>query len=231
MRIVALERRIPSAFIEAVTSLAQDVLILNENVHGASREGLVADLAELGFSSCSVSNPVPKQNQVLMASRVPQIPGDLYAPRTTPAATANFLHVLLPSCELEVVGMRAPAYRDRTQLEPYWREVEDLVLSAARRRILFVGNLNCDPGRRRNREDVSFRGWAEGRHVPSPCGDWSFISKSGQRFSRIDHAICSPLLRPPAARYTPRINGLVLASSTSDLASSDHAPLVLDVEW
>ena len=239
MRIVAwnlghqtLERKIPATFIEAVKSLVPDILILNEYVHGVSRKGLVADLAELGLLACGVSDPIPKQNQVLMASRVPQVPGDLNAPQTTPAATANFLHVLLPSRDLEVVGLRAPAYGDRAQLETYWREVEGLVLSSVQRRILFVGDLNCDPDRpTKPGGRVLQRLRAAGWYVPSPCGDWSFISKNGQRSSRIDHAICSPMLRPPAARYTPRINGLVLAGSTSELAISDHAPLVLDVEW
>lgn len=221
------EREIPAQFLDAVTLLSPDVLVLNEYVHGESRAQMIAGLERSGFPAVSVSPRIPGQNQVLVASRSSHWSGDLAGPATTSAATVNFLHVALAG--LEVVGMRAPAYSNSTQLEAYWKETESLITRTVARRIVFIGDMNCDPDRPRKPGGRALKRLREaGWQIPTPIGEWSFIGKDGTKTSRIDHGICSPTLVRPIATYVTRLNGLVLAGQHSDKAISDHAPLVLD---
>lgn len=223
------ERPIPVGFLDAVKALSPDVLVLNEYVHGESRAQMTADLKGMGLGIVSVAPHAPGHNQVLIASRSPHSIGDLTGPATTPAATANFLHVVMAGTE--VVGMRAPAYKEPEQLSRYWDETERLITGTVTRCIIFIGDMNCDPehprkagGRALNR--LRDAGW----QVPKPEGQWSFISKNGRVSARIDHAICSPKVMQPSARYVTRIDGLVLAGAAAERAISDHAALVLELE-
>lgn len=222
------ERPIPAELLQAISALSPDVLVLNEYVHGDSRAQMLAGLARVGLATVHVSQRVTGHNQVLIASRKRYLHGNLAGPSTTPAATANFLHVV--TADLEIVGMRAPAYSDRAQLAAYWQETEAIIMRTAERRIIFVGDMNCNPERPRTPGSHALKRLSDaGWHIPSPSGDWSFISKNGLRTSRIDHGICSPMLPNPTAKYVAQINGLVLAGKTSDMPISDHAPLILDV--
>ena len=221
--------KLPATFVDAVKALEPDVLVLNEYVHSESPTKMFEDPLVLGFTRFSVSPHIPGQNQVLLASRSPHAIGDLTAPTTTPAATSNFLHVSVSG--IEVVGMRAPAYPKRPELEAYWKEMEQLIAGSISRRILFIGDMNCAPERPRmpggqvmNR--LLKAGWA----IPTPVGDWSYISKNGDSSSRIDHAICGPHFPKATASYKTRIGDIVLAGSFADKAISDHAALVLDLE-
>jgi hypothetical protein len=223
------EKEVPTQFFDAVALLHPEVLVLNEYVYGEKHaEKMRAGLERIGFPAVSVSPRIPGQNQVLLASRAPHLSGDLVGPATTPAATVNFLHVAMS--DLEVVGMRAPAYSNSSQLEDYWTETESLIMRTVTRRIVFIGDMNCDPDRPlkpggRALKRLRDAGWL----IPTPIGEWSFIGKDGTKFSRIDHCICSPALVRPIATYVYRINGLILAGQTSDKAISDHAALILDV--
>ncbi len=224
------ERPIHPQFLEAVKLLSPDVLVLNEYVHGKSRTEMMAGLAQLGLGTIHVSDQVAGQNQVLIASQAGFAVGDdLPGPTTTPAATSNFLHVIGP--DIEIVGMRAPAYKQPEQLAEYWQEIEMLITRTATRRVVFIGDMNCNP------ERVQFPGGRvlkrlheAGWHVPSPDGEWSFISKNGTTTARIDHVIASPMFTNVTAEYVICINGIILAGKTSDNAISDHAALVVEVE-
>lgn len=104
------ERRIRPEFVDAIRTLAPDVLVLNEYVHGPSRATLIRDLAALGLESL-VSDRQGTNNQVLIASRPIAERGDLVGPITIDGGgRSNFLHVHLPEHGLEIAGVRVPAY-------------------------------------------------------------------------------------------------------------------------
>jgi endonuclease/exonuclease/phosphatase family metal-dependent hydrolase len=221
------EDPIPPAFLEAVALLSPDVLSLNEYVHGDTRASFAENLNALGLRYLSVSQRLNGNNQVLVASRYPMTLGDLRGPPTSNmAGESNFLHVCFPTQGLEFVGLRAPSYSGAAQSD-YWQALAGVIRGAAHRRIVFMGDLNTDPDRKRHRPARHLREFAmEGWSVPSPAGEWSFISKSGIG-TRIDHAIAAPALTLSEASYITCIGSLTLAAPNRTGAVSDHAPLLL----
>ena len=75
--------------------------------------------------------------------------------------------------------------------------------------------MNCDPDRPRKPGGRALMRLREaGWQVPAPDGSWSFISKRGDKSSRIDHAICSPGISAPVATYVTRIAEIILAGQS-----------------
>jgi exonuclease III len=219
------ERRLKDRFEEAVRLLAPDVLILNEYVHGSTREPFVEALRSAGLADLHISELVGRNNQVLIASREAMHQGDLRGPTTASGAgESNFLHVEFPAQSVEVVGIRAPAYERTVDLRDYWSALLALMIAAEERSILFVGDFNADPdgiGHVGSKALASLRerGW----QVPSPAGTHSY--RSG---SRIDHVAASPSVGLLSAEYINEIGGIKLCGSAAE-AISDHAPIVVDL--
>jgi endonuclease/exonuclease/phosphatase family metal-dependent hydrolase len=222
------ERPIRGGFQKIIARLEPDILTLNEYVHGPSRDVLLSSLSETGLSHALVSTPSGLNNQVLIASRFRIVAGTLQSPSVSVAANTNFLHVCLPNENLEVVGMRVPAYRQAHDKDAYWQEFSQIAATTRDRRIIFIGDFNVDPTRRyvgaRQLNQLVQAGW----QLPSPEGSWSFVSKT-DKTSRIDHALVSPGLIVEAARYVAEIDSMKLAGS-DDTACSDHAALVVDIQ-
>ena len=220
------ERAIKLHFVEAIARLAPDVVTLNEYVHGITREPLLEALAHLGFMHVRVSNRVAANNQVLVASRKPLEAGDLLGPSTEDGGgESNFLHVKVPDADLEIVGVRAPAYESNLVLHDYWQKLASVIRSAKERYIVFVGDLNSDPDARHHqgaRYLVALR--SEGWSIPSPLGPWSYVSGT-----RIDHAVASPTVTVSHAEYVAQLGDIELASRSRATRISDHAALVLQV--
>jgi hypothetical protein len=219
-------REAPIAFwlAEAVQSIEPDVLVLNEYVDGPSRKELHAHLARAGLTHVSVSHRQGIHNQVLVASRFLLEPGDLRGPSLPGGAgESNFLHVRIPEVELEVVGLRAPMYRTAMETSDYWQLLEPLVASTLPRRILWIGDLNADPGSQTAGGKALRRLRDNGWTVPDPSGGWSFVSGS-----RIDHALLAPAWRVLEAQYVAEVGGIVIASPRES-AISDHAALIVTV--
>jgi hypothetical protein len=231
MKLVALNlnhkaslRAIKPRLVEAVAKLQPDVLTLNEYVHGETRAPLLEALANLGLEHVQVSTRLNGNNQVLVASRHRMDKGELAGPQTEDAGGAsNFLHVILPHAELELVGVRAPAYETSVVLRDYWQKLIDIIRSAKHRRILFIGDLNADPDKSRGvgspylsllREE----GWC----IPSPSGPWSYVSGS-----RIDHVVAAPGVSIGTAEYVCEVEGVTIASQTGGESITDHAALVV----
>jgi len=226
-----LEKPIPEMVGIALGSLGADVIILNEFVDGPSRLHFKQQLNDIGYSDITVSDKFPKQNQVLMASRTPQRSGDLSPPDLTVAATGNFLHRKLPDLGIEIVGVRPPAYKLKSEQEQYWEQLSAIISEAKGRCILFAGDLNADPDNSKYvggkvldtlRSDGN---WV----IPYPEGEWSYISSDGKRSSRIDHAVCSTQLKTLQAQYIYEINDLILAGPKDVDPISDHAVLMVSL--
>jgi len=223
------ERLIRDGFAKAIAQLKPDVLTLNEYVHGPSRTKLLVSLTEIGLSHILVSERIGSHNQVLIASRTRIISGQLKAPSISAADNSNFLHIRLPNENLDVVGMRVPAYKENEKKAAYWREFFQIAASVALQRVVFIGDLNVNPmssryvGSRYLNQLVE-SGW----QLPSPKGPWSYISKTGAN-SRIDHALVSSALKVTAISYVTGVGGIKLAGADDD-AFSDHAALVADFQ-
>lgn len=126
-----------------------------------------------------------------------------------------------------------PAYKRAAERTKYWQDFGRLAARVAeeRRAIVFIGDLNADPGRMRTtggRTLAALR--VEGWQVPDPSGPWSFRSlkhAAAERTSRIDHVIAWPQRRVSVARYVTATDGYVLAGCVG--AISDHAALCVDL--
>jgi hypothetical protein len=225
-----IERPIRDTFAQAVMALAPDVLSLNEYVHGPSRPSLLQGLAAAGLPHWLVSERLGKNNQVLIASRWPIAAGDLRGPTTvSQGGESNFLHAVLPSVNLEVVGVRAPAYTG-IDLHEYWGGLLAIVRRCKERRILFIGDLNTDPDSTRRSTSAYLRALrSEHWTVPRPTGDWSYISPKGIG-TCIDHAVVAPALKVLVAEYIQSHDGFDLASIDRCSRISDHAPLAVHLE-
>lgn len=223
------EDAIKPEFSAAIAELAPDVLLLNEYVHGSTREQLVLSLSDLGLSHLMVSQRLNGNNQILIASRFALELGDLLGPSTRDqGGKANFLHVRLPTERLELVGLRAPAYVGAA-LRTYWDDLVGLIRSSFTRNIAFIGDFNTDPdsltrATARHLRSLREEGWS----VPSPTGEWSYISRRSIG-TRIDHIVASPSVNVISAHYISQIEELLLASPRKSSGFSDHAPLVVRI--
>ncbi|WP_082536078.1 endonuclease/exonuclease/phosphatase family protein [Methylibium sp. Root1272] len=233
MKIVALNlnhkaslRAIKPRLVEGIEKFHPDVLTLNEYVHGDTRAALLDAMAHIGLIHVLFSERLNENNQVLIASRTPLTIGDLLGPDTADkGGESNFLHVMLPHVGMEIVGVRAPAYKTSGELRIYWQGLIEIVRSSKQRRILFVGDLNADPDRGRSVGALALTGLrSDGWTVPSPSGPWSHVSGS-----RIDHAIAAPSLSVESAEYVTEIGSVSIASKNKESAISDHAALVVQV--
>jgi exonuclease III len=218
------ERAIKLRFIEAVEKLRPDVITLNEYVHGDTRKPLLEALAHLGLGHVQVSSRVNTNNQVLVASRHTLHVGELLGPTTADGGgESNFLHVKLATLNLEIVGVRVPAYETNPILHDYWQKLVDIIRSTKERRIIFLGDLNADPDANHHQGSrylAALR--SEGWNIPAPSGQWSYISGT-----RIDHAVASPKITLADAKYVAQLGDIELASRNKETRISDHAALVL----
>jgi len=225
-------KAIPEAMGEALVDLDADVVLLNEFVDGApDRDRLRSQLREAGYEYFVVSEAPPRHNQVFAASRVPIELGDITPPAMDSHATTNFLHLRVPDSEIELIGMRAPAYKTAGERRTYWQEVASIVRAAHDRALVLAGDLNMDPFKRASE-------YATGVEFPDiemysaarPEGPWSFASlHDASRNSRIDHVLHNSRIRILEPCYRYEAGGVDLAGPYSP-HRGDHAALTFTAE-
>jgi endonuclease/exonuclease/phosphatase family metal-dependent hydrolase len=223
------QRPVPKAAIDALLSLAPDVLVFTECVPGPDHERVVADLGEAGFARAHMTDRVERQNQVLVATIPPSRRGYITPPGSRPQVPPNLLHVVLDDPLLHVIGLRIPMFvRGDTEGEHEYREwLRAQAPVWGREPTIIIGDLNADPAMRNWRGLLLASYATDGWTVAAPAEGWSYIGKTGHT-SRIDHALLSPGLVATSARYVTEVDGYAFAGTTGAL--SDHAVLVVDVE-
>jgi hypothetical protein len=226
------KKEIPDSFFSIMKALNPDLFVLTEYVDCDERLPFKQRLEQIGYTKISVSARIAGQNQVLIASRVDHELGDLQPPSFDQAAVSNFLHVGVPVWDIEIVGLRVPWYTLSSERTSYWRELEKIIDSVKSRKIIFIGDFNCDPNRSRTfgaRKINSLR--EEGWQVPVPQGgDWSYISSNGKKRSSIDHVIGSPHIDGKIhGRYIAEVNWHVAAGVKEREPISDHAILFCEI--
>ena len=227
------KKAIPPTVIHAIATLEIDILVLTEFVDGDHHVNFKDSLKDIGYEGIAVSVKAPRQNQVLIAARSKMEDDDLLPiPGYTEAASTNWLHRRLPGLGLEVVGLRAPMYLSAAERTGYWRQVETIARGARDRRVVFVGDFNCDPlTDTRACAQVFPRLREDGFQMPKAAGDWSYRSADGHATTRVDHAMASPHLRITDARYVYKAGRTLLAGAPNGHGDplSDHAVLSVRV--
>jgi len=224
------EKAIPDQMIEAMVSLAPDVIVLTEYVHGPSRGSFLARLAEHGFGHWIVSDPRPRENQVLVAARTDLEPGSIRAPEIAPSVPSNALHVRLPRDGVEILGLRVPDYsKDAKTKRACWDWIIRTAATVKERPFVIIGDFNTDPKYPRNRcGDCIKRLADDGWQLASPTDGFSFWNLSGHAV-RIDHAFVSKLLGVEGSAYVTKSAGHVFVGKEPG-ALSDHAALSIDIK-
>lgn len=223
-------KEIPVATIDVINRHHADIVILNEHTDGESREPFKAALGELGYASILGSDKIGRSNQVLIASRRGINPGEIAAPDLDDCSKTNFLHVVVPSIGLNIVGLRCPAYTEGKELSAYWDELRPIIDDSVSERIIFMGDFNGDPDGKRSPAGVNLMELCEaGWRVPAPDGEWSYISHNGKSRSRLDHVSASTEVIIRNARYVTEANGIIIAGTGNSNPISDHAILIVDI--
>lgn len=224
-------KKIPAEVGQFLESYSPDVVTFNEYVDAPSRKSFYGELNDLGYSYIEVSVPTEGNNQILACAKEPMIRGSSASPQYDSAAFSNYLNVALPDRNLDIVGIRVPAYGSRPMKEAYWKEVADIAAVSQAKQIVFLGDLNYDPfvkaAKSVQRVEFSLQ---SGFYIPKPTGDWSYISTNGQKSSRIDHAIVSNSLEIMEAKYISEWENIVLAGPKEKSPVTDHAVLSITVQ-
>lgn len=229
----ATRKSVPPAFCDALELIPSDVLILTEFVDdGEGREQLRKRLDAAGYCHVQLTARLPRHNQVLVASRLAIDVGDIAPPTTDSHTAANFLHVRLRDSKIELIGIRAPAYKTAAAKSTYWAEVDGILHGARDRALVVAGDLNEDPFKGVSNSFTSrrFHG-SDAFRAEKPQGTWSYMNhhKEGSR-SRIDHVLHTPRVRICDARYQYDVGGICLAGPSSMSPLSDHAVLTFTAE-
>jgi hypothetical protein len=215
---------------EVVAALDVDLAIFNEFVDGPTRGSFRGKLSSLGYPHQLVSRAPARNNRVFAACRRPLTLGGLAPPATDSSAIANWLHVRVEGVDLDVLGLRVPAYVKSAQRHAYRRALVEILQSTADRPIVVTGDLNEDPFRRDPEASlVPFAG-APTFSVVRPHGEWSYISNAGRSTSRIVHVMRTAAVRVTDVRYHCARGGVLIAGPAAERPVSDHAALTFTVE-
>jgi endonuclease/exonuclease/phosphatase family metal-dependent hydrolase len=224
-------KAIPSTLADSIASLKPNVIVLNEYVHGDSRQPFLEQLAKRGFPYWQVSHVTPlRQNHVLIPSRTPIDLGCIKAPAIEKFIPSNFLHVSLPHEGCEILGLRIPDYsNDPKTKRACWNWIIETATTVKDRPFVLIGDFNTDP----DDPDALFRdcpgrlidgGW----QLASPGEGASYWTVKGKPY-RLDHAFVSQHFTVLESRYVSDFGALGSIGHSKD-ALSDHAILWIDIE-
>lgn len=169
----------------------------------------------------------PARNQILIAARLPLLPGQVFAPALHDAVPPNFLHVTLPDIGVDCFGVRIPVGSGFDHLKrSLWEWLLDTAASKVDARALLTGDLNTHPGDSHARcgdclASLQELGWRSG----SPVRGASFGGPEGSR--KIDHLYVTSSLTVSNSVYdwewTNAENGW------DKVGLPDHAMIVADL--
>ena len=223
-------RAIPPAMADALAFLDPDLIVLTEYVPSRSHSDFKKALSLNGFSNLLVSAYTPKENHVLIASRVNLEPGDIKAPAIAPSVPSNVLHVQVPDYDLEVLGIRVPDYSKAPRIRhACWDWIETIAAEVKGRPFVIAGDLNVDPSyppsKCGNRiRNLTALGWQHA--LPSEgVSYWPLVGYSGLR---LDHAFVCGRLEITGAQYVWEAGSYRFGGRNSG-AMSDHAALVVEI--
>ncbi|MES2842383.1 MAG: endonuclease/exonuclease/phosphatase family protein [Pseudomonadota bacterium] len=220
-------RKIPAWIVAAIEQREPDLLVLTEYVEGLEHQDFSSALADIGLAHVACSTRVSGHNQILIAARLPLLPGQVFAPALHDAVPPNFLHVTLPDIGVDCFGVRIPVGSGFDHLKrSLWEWLLDTAASKVDARALLTGDLNTHPGDSHARcgdclASLQELGWRSG----SPVRGASFGGPEGSR--KIDHLYVTSSLTVSNSVYdwewTNAENGW------DKVGLPDHAMIVADL--
>ena len=221
---------IASGVAEAITALAPDVIVLTEYVAHDSHNSFFDQLAEYGLRHLLVSDFVPNNNRVLVASRYGLAQGSIRGPAFHESVPSNTLHVVLPTEGFDLLGLRMPDLTKHPKLRrAWWDWLEVTAAGVVDRPFAIAGDFNTDVSYPRAKcGDRPARLVASGwQHVAPPDGASYFTLNNEAKL--IDHAFVTQHFVVKEARYVSESAGHRLIGKPAE-ALSDHTALVVDME-
>lgn len=224
-------RKIPASLGAALEQICADVIFLSEYVdqNDLEKARFYERLDASGYIYRALA-PAPGAygshnlyNRIFAASRLPFAVGDLTPPVTDEFATSNFLHLRLDDSDIELVGIRAPAYKGSIRTS-YRKEVTELLRSADTqdRALAVVGDWNRYP------LDLVAGKFS----APQPNVGWSYVHSRGEK-KQLDYVIHTERIsmpETPTYQYPVDNDGIPLVGLKANGAITDHAPLTFTAE-
>lgn len=221
------QERLPG-IVEAVRRHDPDLLVLLEFRAEKTIE-ISLSLAALGFPYVLNSQPPPRTNGILIASKAALVQ---ISPGRVKSSPHRWMEVCPDGSDLRILAVHVPGASDLSGKMEFWQALleyanESVIL---RDRRIIVGDLNT--GLERDTEGTAFigtehlsklleMGWRDvWREYHQVAREYSWLSHSGKGM-RTDHALASPHVQHPLwAKYShqERETGL-----------SDHSILILDI--
>tara|TARA_R110002096_G_scaffold233047_8_gene423026 strand:- start:1397 stop:2113 length:717 start_codon:yes stop_codon:yes gene_type:complete len=225
------KRPIPDCMVEVIQNLKADTVLFNEYVDDEIREPFKQAMRDAGYQWQAVSPTLAVHNQIFAASRFPFDVGDLQPPQFDGSAISNFLHIKFKDYPIELVGMRAPAYKKAADKHAYWGALAAIMESAKDRPIVFAGDVNYNPFVKAKQPDAKMVPFhlCPDYIIPNPSGEWSYLAHSGKGFN-IDHVMHTASAKVTNVEYIDWIRGRSLAGAKIKKPISDHAVLRFDAE-
>lgn len=220
-------RRTPRILL-SLLELQADVMVITEyrTTLGGQVRGILADH---GWEHQACTEPGPRRNGILIASRTPLRAKEAAVPA---CFAGKWLEAHVPALGLSVLGVHVPEVRHGDRKVQAWTYLEAFARSRRGDSLAIIGDLNT--GRSVQDEEApvltcsQFMGrlWTLGYRDP-----WREFHPQGREFSwyshegtgvRIDHALLSPAL-------WPRARGARYCHDVRERAESDHSALIVEV--
>jgi endonuclease/exonuclease/phosphatase family metal-dependent hydrolase len=232
----ASRKAIPDKIAPAIISIGADVLVFTEFVHCETKQDRKAfydQLKNAGYNCQFISPTTPKENHILIASRIPIVQGDLQAPTTIQSAVpSNFLHVKCLDTNTEIIGIRVPDYSKTAHkkiAQEYWTWFSSFTQDIADRSIIMTGDFNIDPDMKKYKfrhhlTDLMDIGWK----MASPKEGASYYANQNNAPHRLDHAFINDRFEIMDASYIQEVAGLWTCGENK-YKEPDHAILLIEV--
>jgi exonuclease III len=220
-------RRMPG-IIDSIGRLDADIAILTE-FHCDSEEIIRQGLAQKGLKNIINSNPMPRTNGILAASKeeISQIP----IKHIPPELRHRWLELFVPCGDFRLLCVHIPTANKKKDKETFWKSILAYAGDMEDERALMIGDFNT--GLKQDAQGTPFvfsnymdelisKGWTDAWRVRNPeKREYTWYSNENNGF-RLDYAFSSPRLRSEVidVRYShePRQEG-----------HSDHSTLILEM--
>jgi len=220
-------KRIPG-IIDSIGRLDTDIAVLTE-FRCNSEEIIRQGLAQKGLKNIITSNPMPRTNGILVASKeeIRQIPIN----HITPDLRHRWLDLFVPSGDFRLLCVHIPGASEKKDKAAFWKSILAYAEDLKNERALILGDFNT--GLKQDAQGTPFvfsnymdelisKGWTDAWRVRNPeKREYTWYSNDSNGF-RLDNAFSSPRLRLEVIdvhySHEPRLEG-----------HSDHSVLILEM--
>jgi len=229
-------KAIPENIAPSIIAVDADILVFTEFVHcdhKKDRKEFYNNLDEAGYTYRLLSPTIPRENHILIASRIPVKKGELTAPGNIQSSVpSNFLHVKTINTDIEVIGIRVPDYSKsiyREVAKKYWSWFSEFSSKIADRALVLTGDFNIDPDMKKYKfrhhlNNLTQNHWT----IAAPKTGASFWANKNNSPHRLDHAFLTSKLSFLNAKYVNQIEGF-WKCGVNKYREPDHAILAIEV--